>query len=674
MVSCSKADWITDYAESQATLTRQVMWDSLNRVHQVSGIQQIRMTRGGTKNYNSENHVGFKVLTIHNHGDHIDTLGLGEFSQKLNGVHLRTRHNDYKLVKPVTNDKTYNAVESIKFPDLPPSVVKQKSLVNKMKELRKCFKAWKEENPKLCNYKPYFKPVLCYLEGVWTVYNDTTLHESFESDRHFLDALSFEELAAKSKLAANHGYKDNSENFAFLPWLLDADYKNPYNPLLRQFNYRIVCHPIQGDLPLSQFRPDDDFASRMDMSSNPQRWLASNGVRFSLENPISGKQVDQHLKYTLLDQLMEQVPGKENYGGVLRDNSCGIKSYNARTGKEINAAYYHRSKRTWHDRNLFIAKTANKNVMGVRVKCNGYDEIERWTFAIPLEVVYLSPLSKWNPFDIEYKGMAGSTLGKTVTANGRNGDKKNKAKAYNGLAHSIYYLTPTAFFSGGEINADAADTALGSVGVLNKRGQLKITVASGVRIFFPNISGVGVCRQRFPINSLASDDQTTYKELKALIAVVNDPLGYQYILPKPVKTTSGVTKAPQNKATQKAPTKAAETKVKVTTKPPVKGSVKIPRLRMTVVKNAHNNLRHTHDVKLSEGEVRYLLQKDTNEVTVKTSTAVGHTHTLVIKHRTKGDKYIYLKCDNRVTCFGNHSKFLINCDKLPKNKACTHKN
>ena len=39
----------------------------------------------------------------------------------------------------------------------------------------------------------------------------------------------------------------------------------------------------------------------------------------------------------------------------------------------------------------------------------------------PAQVVWLTPLNSWNPYDIEYKGSRTSELGQTVTANGRNG-------------------------------------------------------------------------------------------------------------------------------------------------------------------------------------------------------------------------------------------------------------
>ena len=57
----------------------------------------------------------------------------------------------------------------------------------------------------------------------------------------------------------------------------------------------------------------------------------------------------------------------------------------------------------------------------------------------------MTPLNRWNPFDLEYKGTFNRPLGKTVDAKGRNGGKTPE-KAYNGTNSKKYYQTPAAFF------------------------------------------------------------------------------------------------------------------------------------------------------------------------------------------------------------------------------------
>jgi hypothetical protein len=105
---------------------------------------------------------------------------------------------------------------------------------------------------------------------------------------------------------------------------------------------------------------------------------------------------------------------------------------------------------------------------------------QKWSYAIPLEIIYLTPLSKWNPYDIEFKGSRFSKLGKTVEAGGRNGGQ-SLDKAFNGTNGVKFYQTPVEFFSGNEVGAGAADTTKNSVGVLDRKGngifKNKITIA-----------------------------------------------------------------------------------------------------------------------------------------------------------------------------------------------------
>ena len=92
---------------------------------------------------------------------------------------------------------------------------------------------------------------------------------------------------------------------------------------------------------------------------------------------------------------------------------------------------------------------------------------QKWTWAIPLEVIYLTPLHKWNPYNIDYKGESWSTEGKTVTAGGRYGQclsGDDSSKSYNGTNSQTYFRTPASFFSGANA-ADPADTSKNAKGV-----------------------------------------------------------------------------------------------------------------------------------------------------------------------------------------------------------------
>ena len=55
----------------------------------------------GSKNYHSNTHTGKSFADVHDHSNNIRTVGMGEFIGVLNGIEFRTRHNDYRLKKPV---------------------------------------------------------------------------------------------------------------------------------------------------------------------------------------------------------------------------------------------------------------------------------------------------------------------------------------------------------------------------------------------------------------------------------------------------------------------------------------------------------------------------------------------------------------------------------------------
>ena len=73
--------------------------------------------------------------------------------------------------------------------------------------------------------------------------------------------------------------------------------------------------------------------------------------------------------------------------------------------------YRNSRRRGYHDANLFMAMTSHKKVSSLdyeycpkswtRVGCKIIGQ--RWTYAIPLEVIYMTPLQTWNPYKLQYK-------------------------------------------------------------------------------------------------------------------------------------------------------------------------------------------------------------------------------------------------------------------------------
>ena len=108
-------------------LSRQLMLQQLFVEERIrsdggSGIKQIRLAAQGSKPYFVTSHTGSRVAAIHEHSNNIQVVGLGEFVAVLNGLEFRTRHNDYKTVKPHSTSSKYHETEDIVFPEVPPSV------------------------------------------------------------------------------------------------------------------------------------------------------------------------------------------------------------------------------------------------------------------------------------------------------------------------------------------------------------------------------------------------------------------------------------------------------------------------------------------------------------------------------------------------------------------------
>ncbi|KAI0210863.1 hypothetical protein LSAT2_004357 [Lamellibrachia satsuma] len=511
-----------------------------------SGIKQIRHRTQGTRPYFSETHTGHTVASIHNHAHYQRTIGQGEFVAVLNGVEFRTRHNDYMLKMPHRTSRQYHLTEDVPFPDVPPEVLRKRTIRGQTREMQKWFKAWRDQDCSRRDYRKYFKPVLCYMEGAW-IHTGEAIEDAFKSERHHMDAQTWYEMEEKIRYTSATGTKSRRENYSFLPRKIL--YMNGAIPVFVQWHYRIMCNPLKRDIPTSLFRPVCERANR----------LALNKKINAVNNPSTHFQLNPYdtpmwprkegvVRYQLLDKLMAEIPGKDNYPGDLVDNSFGLPALKFEPGnkpgrRRLNAAYYHRlysetekdamrryyKFRGFSDENIFMAMTSNPKVaeFTVQTNCTGTGRnmrcdksTQRWSYSIPMEIIYTTPLSSWNPYRIKYKGHEKSKLGKTVEANGRNGGF-TPAKAYDGANNKWSSFTPPDFYSGKEPKADLADTTVDLLGVLTPTGRVVKTRISGHRVILPRIRGVGALRQRWPIMPIYSDGNPVMKELQALIDIHN---------------------------------------------------------------------------------------------------------------------------------------------------------
>ena len=131
-----------------------------------SGLKQVRLSNEGTKAYHAESYLtGKRIASIHDHSNNVRTVGIGEIIAVMNGVEFRTRHNDYRLYMPA-NTPEYHATQDIPFPEVPPEVLALEDDVPKaVEEMIEWFKAWRDQDYSVRDYRKYFKPILCYMEG-----------------------------------------------------------------------------------------------------------------------------------------------------------------------------------------------------------------------------------------------------------------------------------------------------------------------------------------------------------------------------------------------------------------------------------------------------------------------------------------------------------------------------
>lgn len=249
---------------------------------------------------------------------------------------------------------------------------------------------------------------------------------------------------------------------------------------------------------------------------------------------------------------------------------------------------------------------------------------QKWTYAVPLEIIYLTPLSNWNPYNIKYHGPynRNSPSHALWTRNGVCSGNKE----YNGTDSRRYYRTPTQFFTGGNVDRSRADTTPGTVCVLDKDGKSRKVRASGTYVFLPNIKGVGVLRQRYPIFPVHGEGSSVWSELNALREIVMDDKGkYSYM-----KWSHNDLRDLQNDVDIK-----------------------------TGISRDASVTEHTHTVHLTPSEVSQL--KGGRGIHKITSTANGHEHELLVKYKESLDQYYFVTCDGPKSwsCPDKHDRYFF---------------
>ncbi len=91
--------------------------------------------------------------------------------------------------------------------------------------------------------------------------------------------------------------------------------------------------------------------------------------------------------------------------------------------------------------------------------------------------------------------------------------------------------TPAEFFENADSDVDdPADTSKGVVGVLDGDGNMHRVVATGTRIFLPEIPDLGVIRTRYPVNPVHDDGNTVWKELQVVKDILLNQQKYSFMM------------------------------------------------------------------------------------------------------------------------------------------------
>jgi hypothetical protein len=350
-----------------------------------SGLTDVRQYDGGSQSFHDASYINSGVANIHEHTDFRYTIGMGEIGAVLNGVAFTSRHNDYALNQPSKTSQKYNAVQKIDDVPVPPAVLAKATVQEQVDEMRLWFKAWQEQDTSVRDYRPYFKPVLSYLEGTW-IKDHGELKEPFASDRHFTDAKTWDSLHEKTRFLMASGSKNNAENLPTLPSKITG-MGGPNNdiPETANFEYRIAAHPIEGDVPLGALKLAGDMQAQLRTypaaKTNVQ---VSHGrdARFELNSKNSTKFFEGRTAFEFMDSIMAQIPGKDSYAGKISDYVMGELTVPFAGGTEaLNTAYYSRyysvlgkdasgrtrRKRGFNDGNLWAAQTTQPKVAGLRL-------------------------------------------------------------------------------------------------------------------------------------------------------------------------------------------------------------------------------------------------------------------------------------------------------------------
>ncbi|RUS91605.1 hypothetical protein EGW08_000578, partial [Elysia chlorotica] len=408
------SDSVKGLQQVVADLSRHVMQLSFQDQERVraegsSGIVKVRGYTIGPNSYHFASHIGESFANMHDHSNYENLYGLGDFMAVMNGVNFRTRHNDFELRRASTTSKDWLATEPIESPPLPEGLDKL-SVEDQIQEIREYIRAFKFQNSTIRPYQDFFKPVLCYLEGWWDS-NITDIENGFTSSRHSFDAKSWRDLSDKAKADAFLGSDFNLKHEgASLPVTIMGIDETTKLPIYAQWNYRVLCHPLENDLPTAHIKPVEDLAYRQRMGIGALSLQMYRGSRYI----VDANKEDVPQKKMTIDDLVSKIPGLDNIPGTLTEESYGrqgtgnLAFYNRAYPSDKDAMNSYDELRGFSDGNMYVAMTTQERVAPLVVQaCSGSasnceEHRIRCSWMFPLEIIYTSALQRWNPLNMPH--------------------------------------------------------------------------------------------------------------------------------------------------------------------------------------------------------------------------------------------------------------------------------
>jgi hypothetical protein len=266
-------------------------------------------------------------------------------------------------------------------------------------------------------------------------------------------------------------------------------------------------------------------------------------------------------------------------------------------------------RRGFNDKNLFVAETTQPKVAPLSVSddVSGEKFKKKYSYAIPLEILYMNPLAAWNPYNLPVKNTP-------TTSSTRTGGFSAATAFQDTSENGRFYWTPAEFF---DLPANSKEI----VGVLDGNGVVQRVCASGTRILLPPIKGVSnVVRQRYPIPSLSFDKSFSSQNAKALKHLIE-------------------TNTPENL---------------------LKSELYLPEHEVWLWTGKSTTADHYHRLDITTQMQRTFDQNATAQIVVTTDKVNTHQHQITISRTRRPDGtfvYNFLNCDKTgAKCADGHSK------------------